>query len=159
MVSYSKIFFNFSLFTQHVLLQGYPCWSIYLFHSFKQLYSISFYEFTVYSFIWWWTFGFFLGRADPLEKEMATSSSILAWRIPWTEEPGRLYTVHGIARVRCDLATKPQLPMMKSQWTSMLISLRTCVVVASGYITSKWNLGLMDVFIFSFTGHYLTAFI
>ena len=32
----------------------------------------------------------FLGREDPLEKEMATHSSILAWRIPWTEEPGRL---------------------------------------------------------------------
>ena len=31
-----------------------------------------------------------LGREDPLEKEMATHSSILAWRIPWTEEPGRL---------------------------------------------------------------------
>ena len=31
-----------------------------------------------------------LGRKDPLEKEMATRSSILAWKIPWTEEPGRL---------------------------------------------------------------------
>ena len=31
-----------------------------------------------------------LGREDPLEKEMVTHSSILAWRIPWTEEPGRL---------------------------------------------------------------------
>ena len=31
----------------------------------------------------------FLGWEDPLEKEMATHSSILAWRIPWTEEPGR----------------------------------------------------------------------
>ena len=31
-----------------------------------------------------------LGGADPLEKEMATHSSILAWRIPWTEEPGGL---------------------------------------------------------------------
>ena len=31
-----------------------------------------------------------LGWKDPLEKEMATHSSILAWRIPWTEEPGRL---------------------------------------------------------------------
>ena len=30
------------------------------------------------------------GDADPLEKEMATHSSILAWKIPWTEEPGRL---------------------------------------------------------------------
>ena len=31
-----------------------------------------------------------LGREDPLEKEMATHSSILAWKIPWTEEPGGL---------------------------------------------------------------------
>ena len=31
-----------------------------------------------------------LGWEDPLEKEMATHSSILAWRIPWTKEPGRL---------------------------------------------------------------------
>ena len=31
-----------------------------------------------------------LGREDPLEKEMVTHSSILAWRIPWTEKPGRL---------------------------------------------------------------------
>ena len=34
-----------------------------------------------------------LGWEDPLEKEMATHSSILAWRIPWTEEPGRLQSV------------------------------------------------------------------
>ena len=31
-----------------------------------------------------------LSREDPLEEEMATHSSILAWRIPWTEEPGEL---------------------------------------------------------------------
>ena len=31
-----------------------------------------------------------LGQEDPLEKEVATPSSILAWRIPWTEEPGSL---------------------------------------------------------------------
>ena len=31
-----------------------------------------------------------LGREDPLEKEMATHSNILAWKIPWTEEPGRV---------------------------------------------------------------------
>ena len=35
----------------------------------------------------------FLGREDPLEKEMAIHSSILAWEIPWTEEPGRLQAV------------------------------------------------------------------
>ena len=33
-----------------------------------------------------------LGQEDPLEKEMETHSSILAWRIPWTEEPGRHMT-------------------------------------------------------------------
>ena len=37
----------------------------------------------------------FLGQEDPLEEEMATHSSILAWRIPWTEEPGGLHIVHG----------------------------------------------------------------
>ena len=36
-----------------------------------------------------------LGREDPLEKEMAPHSSILAWKIPWTEEPGRLYSPCG----------------------------------------------------------------
>ena len=35
----------------------------------------------------------FLGWEDPLEKEMATHSSILAWKIPWTEEPGRLQSI------------------------------------------------------------------
>ena len=39
-----------------------------------------------------------LGREDPLEKEMATDSSVLAWRIPWTEEPIRGETIHGVAK-------------------------------------------------------------
>ena len=34
-----------------------------------------------------------LGQEDPLEKGMATHSSILAWKIPWTEEPGRLQSM------------------------------------------------------------------
>ena len=38
-----------------------------------------------------------LSRVDPLEKEMTTHSSILAWRIPWTEEP-RGASVHGVAK-------------------------------------------------------------
>ena len=42
-----------------------------------------------------------LGQEDPLEEEMATHSSILAWRMPWTEEPGWLI-VHGSQRVRYD---------------------------------------------------------
>ena len=51
----------------------------------------------------------FLGQEDPLEKEMATRSSILTWRIPWTEEPDSLQSI-GIARVGHDLATKPPPP-------------------------------------------------
>ena len=39
-----------------------------------------------------------LGWEDALEEDMATHPSILAWRIPCTEEPGRLHTVHGIAK-------------------------------------------------------------
>ena len=42
-----------------------------------------------------------LGWADPLEEGMATHSSILAWRIPWTEEPGELQSM-GLQRVRHD---------------------------------------------------------
>ena len=42
-----------------------------------------------------------LGWEDPLEKEMATHSSILAWRTPWTEEPGRLQST-GLQRVGHD---------------------------------------------------------
>ena len=45
-----------------------------------------------------------LGQEDPLEKEMATHSSILAWRIPWTEEPGGLQPM-GSQRVGHDWAT------------------------------------------------------
>ena len=46
-----------------------------------------------------------LGWEDPLEKEMATHSSILAREITWTEEPCRLQSL-GLQRVRHDLATK-----------------------------------------------------
>ena len=42
-----------------------------------------------------------LGQEDPLEKGMATHSNILAWEIPWTEEPGRLQSM-GLQRVRHD---------------------------------------------------------
>ena len=45
-----------------------------------------------------------LGGEDPPEKEMAAHSSILAWRIPWTEEPGGLQST-GSQRVRHDWAT------------------------------------------------------
>ena len=48
-----------------------------------------------------------LSWEDPLEKEMATHSTLLAWKIPWTEELGELQFM-GSQRVRQDLATKQQ---------------------------------------------------
>ena len=48
-----------------------------------------------------------LGQEDPLEEEMATHSNILAWEIPWTEEPGGLPSM-GSQRVRHNLVTKQQ---------------------------------------------------
>ena len=48
-----------------------------------------------------------IGWEDPLEKEMATHFSILAWEIPWTEKPGRLQSM-GSQAVRHELATKQQ---------------------------------------------------
>ena len=49
----------------------------------------------------WETWVQFLGQEDPLEKGKATRSSIPAWRIPWTEEPGRLQSM-GLQRVGRD---------------------------------------------------------
>ena len=48
-----------------------------------------------------------LAQEDPLKKELVTLSSILAWEIPWTEEPGGLLST-GLQRVRQDLVTKQQ---------------------------------------------------
>ena len=46
-----------------------------------------------------------MGWEDPLEEEMATHSSILAWEIPWTEDPSGLWSM-GLQRVGHNLATK-----------------------------------------------------
>ena len=47
------------------------------------------------------TWVYSLGQEDPLEKEMATDSSVLAWEIPWTEEPDGLHSM-GLQRVGHD---------------------------------------------------------
>ena len=61
-----------------------------------------------------------LGWEDPLEKEMATHSSMLAWRILWTEEPGGLQSM-GSQRAGHDLGTEPQ------QVCVVTLSLHLCV--------------------------------
>ena len=47
-----------------------------------------------------------LGQEDPLEKEMATQSSILAWEISRAEQLGRLHTVHGVAKSQTGLSNR-----------------------------------------------------
>ena len=44
---------------------------------------------------------YIMGRDDPMEKEMTTHSSVLAWKIPWTKEPGGLLSI-GLGRIRHD---------------------------------------------------------
>ena len=50
-----------------------------------------------------------LGRDDPLEKEMATHSSTIAWKIPWTEEPGRLQSMGSQSQTQLSDFTLPLL--------------------------------------------------
>ena len=71
-----------------------------------------------------------LGREDPLEEEMATLSSILAWRIPWTEEPGGVQST-GKQRVSHNLLTenalhKPYCAKPKSE-KGIIYSSNDCV--------------------------------
>ena len=62
------------------------------------------------------------GREDPPEKEIKTHSSILPWRIPWTEEPGRLQSMR-LQRVRHNLATKqPHFLFISSDTTARDVS-------------------------------------
>ena len=70
-----------------------------------------------------------LGQEDPLEKEMATHSRILAWRIPWTEEPGGLQSTR-LQRVRHDRAAEKQQQqsyIWKIQTGSQLTGSRCCL--------------------------------
>ena len=61
-----------------------------------------------------------LGQADPLEEGVATHSSILAWRLPWTEEPGGLQCY----RVRCDWAWHGMGLVCSGCWDAMLLGTR-----------------------------------
>ena len=56
----------------------------------------------------------FLGREDPLEKEMAIHSNSLAWKIPWTEEPDRLQSM-GSQRVRHNRVTSVHFTSLHNQ--------------------------------------------
>ena len=74
-----------------------------------------------------------LGWEDPLEKEMVTHSSILAWRIPWTEKPGRLQST-GSQRVGHDWATSLHYRLYLFMSISMFpVSIQPIVLCFSVY--------------------------
>ena len=92
----------------------------------------------------------FLDQEDPLEKEMATHSSILAWRIPLTEEPG------GIARVRHDWRDSMHAPLPEAGlivgghphsedlvglrlWISLLLSFQDLLLPLTSLIYTSWE--------------------
>ena len=78
------------------------------------------------------------GLVRPLEKEMATHSSILAWRIPWTEEPGGLQSM-GSQRVRCNWATN-----MPPPHTYIRMCVCVCVFVFGVCVSKQLDLCVSD---------------
>ena len=80
--------------------------------------------------IWVW----FLGRKDLLEKEMAIHSSILVWRIPWTEEPGGLQST-GSQRVGRDWVTSLSLSLYGEQWWLFLYTTGQMTVICAKHFT------------------------
>ena len=87
---------------------------------------------------WLWS----LGQEDTLEKGMATHFSILAWRIPWTEEPGRLHSV-GSQRVGHDWATNTTICFRHSDWVVWL----SRVVIMTFSIWSFYILGFKTMYV------------
>ena len=82
------------------------------------------------------TWVWFLGLEDPLEKEMATHSSILAWRIPWSEKPGRLKS-NGVTRVGHDLVTKPTYCDVYSHCSECQIAINISTPVSIHFLQIK----------------------
>ena len=87
-----------------------------------------------------------LGWEDLLEKEMVTHSSILAWRIPWTEEPGGLQPM-GLQRVRHDWVTNTHMVLIATLSTCVLAQPKrlTCRCVGNVFF---WTLVFCFVFFF-----------
>ena len=74
----------------------------------------------------WETWVWSLGWEDPLEKRMITDSSILAWKIPWTEEPGGLESM-GSQRVSHDLVTNTETQAFFHDYVILLLMISHCL--------------------------------
>ena len=87
--------------------------------------------------MWVWS----LDGDDPLEKEMANPSSMLAWKIPWTEEPGRLQSV-GSQRVRQDGATEHALLCTPHQFFYLILINKSMTKISILPFSREENWGL-----------------
>ena len=91
-----------------------------------------------------------LGWEDPLEKEMATHSSILPWKIPWTEELGRLQSM-GSRRVRHGWSTSIFTSWYTAPQSKSHPALLLCVGL--GYITAlkpkSWFIDLLEIYVYT----------
>ena len=79
----------------------------------------------------------FLGWEDPLKKKMATHSSILAWKIPWAEEPGGLQSI-GSQRVRHDWAHTNTSPFWSNTWSLNQIVFLLIFFCPKNSIQNEW---------------------
>ena len=107
-----------------------------------------------------------LGREDPLDEEMATDSSILSWRIPWTEEPSRLQSTrsqrvgHNWASITICLALShvfniPAPPSLSTSWSFVIPRPAASSVRSSAWMPTSWSTPLSSFsvsssFFFSF---------
>ena len=84
----------------------------------------------------------YLGAEDPLEEGMATHSRILAWRIPWTEEPGRLQSIvsHRVGHNSSDLAhTHSKRTEIKESPSGSISQLRACSLIKECNSVLSWG--------------------
>ena len=97
-----------------------------------------------------------LGREDPLEKELATHSSTLAWEIPQTEEPGRLRST-GLQRVRHDLGVKQVRHCNQSIPCCFISPLSVVTAPNANHFTSRFlSFPVSSLLTHSFTSYFLT---
>ena len=83
-----------------------------------------------------------LAREDPLEKEMAPHSSTIAWKIPWTQEPGRLHSM-GSQRVRHDWTTSLHFTSLQSTGSIAGTQRLSCSMTCRIFPYQGWTLCLL----------------
>ena len=80
-----------------------------------------------------------LGQEDPLEQEMVTHSSTLAWKVPWMEEPGRLQSIGSQRESEEELKSLLMKVKEESEKVHLMFNIQKTKIMASGPITS-WEI-------------------